>query len=65
MKSVFFNSYEVEAGGRPRQVLSAFIACHNLTANDFDAAIAGAISTAVAPDSVHIVGYQEPESVTS
>ena len=59
MKSVLFNSYEVEAGGRPRQVLSVFIACHNLTANDFDAAIAGAISTAVAPDSVHIVGYQE------
>jgi hypothetical protein len=60
MKSLLFHSYEAKiATGQRRQVLSVFIACHNLSANEFDAAVAAALSKEAAPDSVHITGYQD------
>lgn len=60
MKSLLFHSYEVKnATGKHRQVLSIFIACHNLSANEFDAAVAAALGTEPAPDAAYITGYQE------
>ena len=60
MKSLLFHSYELKnSAGRRRQVLSVFIACHNLSANEFDAAVATALGKEPAPDAVYITGYQE------
>lgn len=60
MKSLLFHSYEVKnSGGQRRQVLSIFIACHNLSVNEFDASVAAALGKEPAPDAVNITGYQE------
>lgn len=60
MKSLLFHSYEIKiASGQRRQVLSIFIACHNLSVNEFDASVAAALDNEPAPDAVHITGYQE------
>lgn len=60
MKSLLFHSYEVKnAAGQRRQVLSIFIACHNLSVNEFDASVAAALGKEPAPDAVFITGYQE------
>jgi hypothetical protein len=60
MKSLLFHSYEVKrASGQSRQVLSIFIACHNLSVNEFDASVAAALSEELAPDAVCITGYEE------
>lgn len=60
MKSLLFHSYEVKnAAGQRRQVLSIFIASHNLSVNEFDAAVAAALGKEPAPDAVYITGYQE------
>lgn len=60
MKSLLFHSYEVKnAAGQRQQILSIFIASHNLSVNEFDAAVAAALGTESAPDAVYITGYQE------
>lgn len=56
MKSLLFHSYEVKnTSGERRQVLSIFIACHNLGPNEFDAAVAAALGKEPAPDAVYMV----------
>ena len=60
MKSLLFHSYEIKSAvGQLRQVLSIFIACHNLRVNEFDAFIAAALGKEPAPDAVYITGYEE------
>ena len=60
MKSLLFHSYEIKStDGQRRQVLSIFIACHNLSANEFDASVALALGKEPAPDIVCITGYEE------
>jgi hypothetical protein len=60
MKSLLFHSYGVKnSAGQRRQVLSIFIACHNLSVNEFDASVAAALGNEPAPDAVYITGYQE------
>lgn len=59
MKQLQFHSYEFKFSGRIRRVLSIFVACHNLSSNEFDTKVANALSTGLAPDIVRVVGYQE------
>lgn len=60
MKSLLFHSYAVKnASGQRRQILSIFIACHNLSVNEFDASVTAALGKELAPDAVYITGYQE------
>jgi len=59
MKSLQFHSYEVEISGRVRRLLSIFIACHNLSSNEFDSAMANVLSSGVPPDAVRVIGYQD------
>lgn len=60
MKSLLFHSYEIKnTADQRQQVLSIFIARHNLSVNEFDAEVAYALAMAPAPDTVRISGYQE------
>lgn len=59
MKQLQFHSYEFKFSGRVRRVLSIFVACHNLSSNEFDTRVASALSTSLVPDIVRVVGYQE------
>ncbi len=60
MKSLLFHSYEVKnTAAQRQQVLSIFIARHNLSVNEFDVEIANALAKAPAPETVRISGYQE------
>lgn len=60
MNSLLFQSYGVNNNsGQRRQILSIFIACHNLSANEFDITVADALGKEPIPDAVYITGYQE------
>ncbi|WP_157836520.1 hypothetical protein [Paracidovorax oryzae] len=60
MKSLLFHSFEAKStSGQRRKVLSIFVACHNLSDNEFDTSVAVALSREPAPDAVYITGYQE------
>ena len=60
MKSMLFHSYEVtNVFGLRQQILSIFIACHNLGCNEFDTSVAVALGKQPEPDAVHITGYEE------
>jgi hypothetical protein len=59
MKSLLSHAYVAESDGNRQQVLSIFVACHNLTAPEFDEALVEALIVVQAIDIVHIVGYPE------
>ena len=60
MKSLLIQTYEVfGSDGRRSKILSIFIACHNLTLEEFDAALVEAATNSLGPDAIHLVGYSE------
>jgi hypothetical protein len=60
MNALTIHIYSKDVAGRQEQVLSIFVANHNVTLQEFDESVVNAITaTTVTVDTVHIVGYQE------
>ena len=60
MNALSIHFYSKDVAGRQEQVLSIFVANHNVTLQEFDEVVVNAITgAAVTVDTVHIVGYQE------
>jgi hypothetical protein len=60
MKALCFHSYVADVAGKDQQILSIFVACHNVTEQEFDEAIVNALSkVATTIDAVHVVGFEE------
>ncbi|HDR9017868.1 hypothetical protein KTE69_10740 [Burkholderia multivorans] len=60
MNALIIHIYSKVVAGRQEQVLSIFVANHNVTLEEFDEAVVNAITAAtVTVDTVHIVGYQQ------
>ncbi|NPT60416.1 hypothetical protein [Paraburkholderia elongata] len=60
MNALSIHFYSKDVAGRQEQVLSIFVANHNVTLQEFDEVVVNAITGAtVTVDTIHIVGYQE------
>lgn len=60
MNPLLLNSYEINNNsGQRQQVLSIFIACHNISAHEFDALITAGLDKVPPPDKIYFTGYQD------